>query len=110
NKADRPGADLFIKNLRSMLAPAFSNHDDVPVIKTIASEKDGIGQLYDIIEKKMSAQRPNNMRSWLLAEKAWQLIQNKRMKGMNKQELKAEIEILSAAPGFNLYKYVTDKS
>ena len=35
NKADRPGADLLVNNLRSMLSPAFSFHKhDVPVIKT----------------------------------------------------------------------------
>src|SRR5258708_853468 len=34
NKTDRPGADLFEKNLRMMLAPAFHNHKhQVPVIK-----------------------------------------------------------------------------
>ena len=40
NKADRPDADMFVKNLRLMLAPAFSNHAiPVPVVKTIASQK-----------------------------------------------------------------------
>jgi len=35
NKADRPDADQFVKNLRLMLAPAFHNrYDEVPVIKT----------------------------------------------------------------------------
>ena len=34
NKADRPDADQFVKNLRLMLAPAFHNrYDEVPVIK-----------------------------------------------------------------------------
>src|SRR5512138_96572 len=40
NKADRPDADQFVKNLKLMLAPAFHNrYDEVPVIKTIASKK-----------------------------------------------------------------------
>jgi len=39
NKSDRPDADLFVKNLRMMLAPAFHNHQlPVPVIKTVASQ------------------------------------------------------------------------
>src|SRR5262245_46747637 len=42
NKADRPDADMFVKNLRQMLAPAFSNHyNEVPVLKTTASQKEG---------------------------------------------------------------------
>ena len=43
NKADRPDADLFVKNLRLMLAPAFHNrYDEVPVLKTIASQNTGV--------------------------------------------------------------------
>src|SRR5687768_4590090 len=35
NKADRPDADLFVKNLRSMLAPAFHhNKHEIEIIKT----------------------------------------------------------------------------
>ena len=46
NKADRPDADLFVKNLRQMLAPAFSTHyHEVPVIKTVALQKEGINDL-----------------------------------------------------------------
>src|SRR6185295_14657737 len=50
NKADRPGADNFEKNLRLMLAPTFSSHyNEVPVIKTIATQKEGIKELLEII-------------------------------------------------------------
>ncbi|HET9431553.1 MAG TPA: methylmalonyl Co-A mutase-associated GTPase MeaB, partial [Chitinophagaceae bacterium] len=50
NKADRPDADLFVKNLQLMLAPAFSKHyNEVPVVKTVATQKQGIKELLDII-------------------------------------------------------------
>ena len=40
NKADRPDADILVKNLRLMMAPTFNKHyQEVPVIKTIASQK-----------------------------------------------------------------------
>jgi len=40
NKADRPDADMFVKNLRMMLAPAFHNHQqEVKILKTIATKK-----------------------------------------------------------------------
>src|SRR5688500_5649537 len=36
NKSDRPDADLFVRNLMLMLAPAFQHHSQpVPIIKTI---------------------------------------------------------------------------
>src|SRR5258708_3405694 len=42
NKADRPDADLFVRNLRLMLAPAFRTHyNEVPIIKTVALQKQG---------------------------------------------------------------------
>src|ERR1044071_7078560 len=51
NKADRPDADQFVKNLRLMLAPVFHNrYDEVPVIKTVASQNHGIDALLRKIE------------------------------------------------------------
>ncbi|MEI2708879.1 MAG: hypothetical protein V9E96_07675 [Chitinophagaceae bacterium] len=50
NKADRPDADTFVKNLRQMLAPAFANtQHEIAVIKTIASQKEGIKKLLEKI-------------------------------------------------------------
>ena len=43
NKSDRPDADLFERNLKLMLAPSFTkNAKEIPIIKTIATEKKGI--------------------------------------------------------------------
>ena len=51
NKADRPGADAFVNNLRMMLAPAFSSHkNEIPILKTIASKKEGIQELLNAID------------------------------------------------------------
>ncbi len=105
NKADRPGADLFVKNLRSMLAPTFSNHDeDVPVMKTVASQKEGIAELYDRIKKILATRQQNDKRFWLLAEKAYYLIQQKRMKDIDKAILKKKIE--ESSGDFNLYSFI----
>ena len=110
NKADRPGADMFVKNLQVMLAPAFHHKQvEIPIIKTIASQKEGIQELYDQLNKIIELHADNSKRSWLLAEKAYQLIQQKKMKGIDKRSLKAEIETLSKQPGFNLYKYLEGK-
>jgi len=107
NKADRPGADMFVKNLKLMLAPAFSNHEEeVPVVKTVASQKEGISELYDIIHEKISRQQANSKRFWLLAEKAYHLIQQRRMQDIDKVLLKIKIE--EKGTGFNLYKFIKD--
>jgi len=105
NKADRPGADMFVKNLKLMLAPAFSNHhEEVPVVKTIASQKEGMEELYKIIHEKLSKEHSNNKRFWLLAEKAYQLIQRKKMIGIDKAQIKTEME--AQGTGLNLYNFI----
>lgn len=109
NKADRPGADLFVKNLRLMLAPAFNNHTmPVPVMKTIASQKKGVDALLSMIKASTSAVLSNPRRPWLLAERTWQLIQQKRMKDISREDLKNAIE--KEGNNFNLYRFIKDYS
>jgi len=107
NKADRPGADQFVKNLRLMLAPAFHNrYDEVPVIKTVASQNEGVGELLRTIEHLLKHHHSKERKYWLLAERAFQLIQRKKMNGVNKEALKAEIKELSGKNSFQLYSFI----
>ena len=112
NKSDRPGADSFVKNLRLMLAPAFYNKEiPVQVIKTIALQKKGIAEMLEAIQQCLrqttgiahKAQQ-NERHWWLLAEKAYYLLQKKRMKNIDKAVLKKNIE--DAGCNFNLYKFI----
>lgn len=105
NKADRPGAAEFVKNLKLMLAPAFSNHaNEIPILKTVASKKEGIEELLTAIEKILAQPRYNDKKNWLLAEKAYYLIQQKKMKGVSKENLKEAI--ISQPKDFNLYRFI----
>lgn len=105
NKADRPDADLFVSNLSLMLAPAFhSKNITIPIIKTVATTKQGINELYDAIVNQIAHSKLNEKRSWLLAEKAFFLISQKRMKGIDKNELKKEIT--KEGKEFNLYEFI----
>ncbi len=104
NKADRPGASAFLKNLRQMLAPAFHQHkQETPVLKTVASKKEGITELATAIDGHHTSQNAEK-KNWLLAEKAYQLIKNARMKNVNKELLKKEIE--SKKGRINLYEFI----
>lgn len=105
NKCDRPDADLFVRNLQHILLHGL--HEDekfVPVIKTIASQKEGTSALATFITNH----EINNTerKTWLLAEKAFQLIAQKKMKGINKKELLEKIEQALKEKKFNLYKLV----
>lgn len=106
NKADRPDADMFVKNLRQMLAPAFmTRQHEIAVVKTIAHHREGIDALANAITQVLQLGAANERRSWLLAEKAWHLIQQQRMKDLSKAQLKQAITE-SLQSDFNLYQFV----
>jgi LAO/AO transport system kinase len=110
NKSDRPDADVFVKNLRQMLAPTFSKHyNEVPVVKTVASQKEGIEELLNIILHQLQKSHLTDKTFWLLAERAFYLVEQKRMKDINKAELKKDIEAVYQRGNFNLYKFIADK-
>lgn len=107
NKADRPDADTFVKNLRLMMAPAFSKHyHEVPVVKTVASQKEGIKELLDILTHELQKSHLTDKTFWLLAERAFYLIEQWRMKDIDKTVLKKEIEQAWQKGGFNLWQFV----
>jgi LAO/AO transport system kinase len=102
NKSDRPEADTFIKNLNSLLAPS-QKKEERQVIKTIATEKQGIKELKDQILKLGSSEN-SELKTALLAEKAWHLIQNKKMEAISKSDLLQKIK--DQKQDFNLYSFV----
>lgn len=105
NKSDRPDADMFVKNLRTMLAPTFTTNDaEVKIIKTVASQKTGIEDLLEAIILILHKHQGNKRKGWLLTEKACYLIQQQRMKDINREEMKKEIEL--AGNDFNLYRFI----
>ncbi len=103
NKSDRPGADLLEKSLLTMLAPVFSNNtNEISIVRTVASEKKGIEELEEKILQQFSF-ITSERKYLLLTEKAFHLIQNKRMKDVDKKLLK---EMIRAEKNFNLYKFL----
>jgi LAO/AO transport system kinase len=104
NKADRPEADRFVKNLRQMLAPAFTRQtQEVPVIKTVATQNEGISQLQSAIETCLQHSTGPALKAKLLAEKAYHLIRERKMKSITKENLQYQIEQMQ---NFNLYAFV----
>ena len=107
NKADRPEADLFAKNLLTMLPLSlYEKQKKAPVFKTVATEKKGI----EVLTQSIIAHQQNKIfkekNFSLLAERAYQLIEQKRMKDINMVKLAAAIEKFSEENEFNLYKFI----
>ncbi len=104
NKADRPDADTFVKNLRLMLAPAFyKTETEVSIVKTVASQKEGIAELFEKIMQHQQLVQHTDRKYWLLAEKAYYLVQQYRMRDIKKAELKKQLE---ASGEKNLYQFI----
>lgn len=105
NKFDRPGADTFYNALKQMLGPVFNKTTKgIPIVKTIASAKGGIPELYQKIcewQFHINAEQKVN----LVAEKVWSFIETQKMKDINKDQLRKEILNEMADPGFNLYRF-----
>ena len=87
-----------------MLAPAFHNHEqEIPLVKTIASQKEGITELKEKING-LNTRQNRDRKLWLLAEKAYHLIRAKRMTDIDKKTLREVIE--KEEGSFNLYRFV----
>jgi len=104
NKSDRPGADEFVMNLQLMSNYSSHHVHDIPIIKTIATEKIGIDELVSAIKLKLTVN--NNRKIKLIAEKAYQIIMHQKMKHISKQEIENKIEETLKSGDFNLYKFV----
>ena len=88
-----------------MLAPAFHHKTlPIPVIKTIASQKTGIDELLQAILTIIEKHKNSEKRSLLLAEKAFHLIEQKKMEGISKAMLKEKFEALGN--DINLYQFI----
>lgn len=106
NKADRPNADTFIRNLKMMQAPAFQKLEAIDILKTVATEKKGIAELFASIKEKLHQGQTSDKKYFLLAEKAYHLLQKRRMKDINRQQLFNELKQNKVA---NLYEFLQNQ-
>ncbi len=104
NKADREGAVTFANNLKKLLN---QQHQNIPIFKTVAAKNEGVEALCkwlikpDIVDGKR--------RNFLLAEKAFNIIQHKRTADVDKLKLREEITKASLSADFNIYRFVDER-
>ncbi len=108
NKTDRPGAETFVKNLKAMIMPNSALGKMIPVVKLVASKNEGIETLFSEIQICIAQPRHSKRKQIMLAEKAWQLLQQKKMATYNKQDLISKIEVRMSDADFNIYRLVEE--
>ena len=107
NKADRDNADEFVKNLRLLAHTRQKENWEIPVLKTIATKEEGLQQLIAAIDAhQQQITTSNTHHTLLLAEKAYQLLQHRRMRDLNRRVLQQQITQELAKGTFNLYRFV----
>jgi LAO/AO transport system kinase len=107
NKADRDNAESLFRNLKAMVHEKANDVYEIPVVKTIASDKKGIEELVAAIENYLAIHQSLSEKSLqLMTEKAWQLIVAHKMKNISKTELKESIRQSLTTSNFNLYGFV----
>jgi LAO/AO transport system kinase len=104
NKADRPLAESLINSLKAMLHD-FSTHQ-IEVIKTIASQMEGIDNLSLAIDRVLKKTDFHKERKLALTlEKCWRIIQHNKMKTVNKSELELALKQSLENTNFNIYNF-----
>lgn len=103
NKADREGADTFANNLKKLV---HQQHHHCPVFKTVADKYEGVAELCRwLLEPAVTN---NERKSFLLAEKAFKIIQHYRMANVDRSALHAALVEAMKEPAFNIYLF-TDR-
>lgn len=106
NKSDRDQADVFARNLK-VLAHSKAIEWEIPVVKCVATSREGV---HELIEKiKLHHQfilAHNEKRLMLLAEKAYQIIQQKRMKDIDKRSLVLALKNDYQEKDFNVFEWI----
>lgn len=103
NKADRSGADTFANNLTKIVHQGLKT---IPIFKTIADHNVGIAELCNWITEPLEA--INDRKALLLAEKAWKIMQYRKMQNVDRKKLRDEIHEALKRGNFNIYRFADD--
>jgi LAO/AO transport system kinase len=108
NKADRPNAQKFVNYLQQMThSRNTSDQYEAAVVPVVATEPSGIEALEQALQAHWEHLAYHDKKPTLLAEKAYRLIQNERMKDIDKQQLVTALKPELQKPDFNLYQFVS---
>lgn len=108
NKSDRAGADQFAAGLIRTLheRPVAASGWIIPVLKTVAAGGEGMDALIEALQAHQGTIN-RHRKVHLLAERAYRLIQHRRMHDVTLSLLQEALQKESERPDFNMYRFVT---
>eukprot|EP01133_Synstelium_polycarpum_P013156 gene13156-15465_t len=101
NKSDREGADTFANNLKKLV-----HHQEpkIPVFKTVADKNMGVQTFCDWLQEPFYLK--NERRPYLMAEKAFKILQHYKMSSIDKVSFRREIKDAMKQADFNVYRFL----
>lgn len=108
NKSDREGADLMVKNLTVTLHERPGSSMEIPVIKTVASNNEGIDQLFEQIESHFNSDSSHKNKDNILISKSIKIVQGFLLRKFDLSAFSNELLKASKANDFNLYRFISE--
>jgi LAO/AO transport system kinase len=88
-----------------MLSNGAHTAHEIAVLKTVASTREGIDALATAIELHQQQIAISDKKIWLLTERVYQLIQKKKMQGVEKEAIRNSIALQIHHQHFNLFDF-----
>jgi LAO/AO transport system kinase len=106
NKSDRPNAQIFVNHLKQMIAENASAQNTPQVVSTIATEREGIAELLNVITAHQLALHDDGaQKNEMLFTKVMQLIMASKMNQVDVEKLKLNLASESTKAHFNIFKF-----
>jgi LAO/AO transport system kinase len=103
NKSDRPDANAFTAHIQQML---LENHaTETSVVQTIASQKEGIGELVKAIQHHQTIAHQPSSKQRLMLSKTMQLIVAKKMQQLDYATIETELAKAMQTSSFNIFEF-----
>ncbi|MFY7694474.1 MAG: methylmalonyl Co-A mutase-associated GTPase MeaB [Sediminibacterium sp.] len=103
NKSDRPDANAFTAHIQQML---LENHaTETSVVQTIASQKEGIGELVKAIQHHQTIAHQQSSKQRLMLSKTMQLIVAKKMQQLDYATIETELAKAMQTTSFNIFEF-----
>ncbi len=105
NKSDRPNAEAFVNNLKHMITENAPIETRPEVVSTIATEREGISTLLNIIQDHQLGVHHGIQKNEMLFSKVIQLIMAQKINQIDTEKIKLSLAAASSESNFNIFKF-----
>ncbi len=106
NKSDRPDAARFRSHLERMVQEDRAAGTTIPIINTVATEKQGIDELLVALKNLLASPTQATREKLLMMEKAKHLLREAWLQKLDAGKMKASLNEAMQSGDFNLYAWV----